>query len=130
MAAALSPAYARLDAELDAAKSLRTSHQLTTALEALQRLEATYARSGRLQQELAHVHRALGQNAAALAAYRRAVTYNDALTESWTALESLCRSVGELSEAQHAAQCRDRLTHLPPPVAQASSTRASSAPPK
>jgi tetratricopeptide (TPR) repeat protein len=121
MAAALSPAYARLDAELDAAKSLRTSHQLTTALEALQRLEVTYARSGRLQQELAHVHRALGQNAAALAAYRRAVTYNDALAESWTALESLCRFVGELSEAQHAAQCRDRLTQLPPPVAQASS---------
>jgi len=121
MAAALSPPYARLDAELDAAKSLRTRNQPTAALQILQRLEATHAQSGRFQQELAHVHRALGQNAAALAAYRRAVSCNDALAESWTALEALCRCAGEISEAQHAAHCLERLARLPPAVAIASS---------
>jgi tetratricopeptide (TPR) repeat protein len=121
MTAALSPAYARLDAELAAAKSLRTGNQLAAALLALQRLEAAYAHSGRLQQELAHVYRALGQDAAALAAYRRAVSCNDTLAESWTALEALCRSAGELSEAQLAARCLEHLAGLPPPVVMASS---------
>jgi tetratricopeptide (TPR) repeat protein len=121
MAAALSPVYARLDTELDAVKSLRTSHQFSAALQVLRRLEPAYARSGRLQQELAHVHRAIGQDAAALAAYRQAVAWNDALAESWTALEALCRSRGELSEAQQAARCIDRLAQLPPAVVMASS---------
>jgi tetratricopeptide (TPR) repeat protein len=121
MTAALSPAYARLEAELDAAKSLRTSNQLTAALLALQRLEATYSRSGRLQEELGHLYRALGQDAAALAAYRRAVSYNDTLVESWGALEALCRSAGEISEAQRAAHCLDYMAGLPPAVVTASS---------
>ena len=81
MAAALSPAYARLDAQLAAIKSLRATRQLDAASQALQSLVAAYPRSGRVQEELAHVHRALGQPAAALSAYRRAVASNDALLE-------------------------------------------------
>jgi len=121
MTVALSPAYARLDAELAAAKALRTGNQSAAALQALQRLEAQYTHSGRLQQELAHVYRALGQDAAALATYRRAVSYNDTLAESWTALGALCRSRGELSEAQLAARCLEHLAGLPPAVVVASS---------
>jgi tetratricopeptide (TPR) repeat protein len=120
MEAVISPAYARLDSELQAARSLRTGNQLTAALTALQRLEPAYPRSGRLQQELAHVHRALGHEAEALAAYRRAVASNDALPESWTALETLSRARGELSEAEEAARCIAHLAQLPPPVAMAS----------
>ena len=119
MAVALSPAYAHLDAELRTAQSLRTANPLH-ALVALQRLESAYPQSGRLQQELAHVHRSLGNEPEALGAYRRAVSSNDALAESWTALETLCRARGELAEAQEAARCADRLAQLPPPVAMAS----------
>jgi tetratricopeptide (TPR) repeat protein len=120
MAVALSPAYAHLDAELRTAQFLRTAKSLTAALVALQRLESAYPQSGRLQQELAHVHRALGHEIEALVAYRRAVGSNDALAESWTALETLCRARGELPEAQEAARCAGRLAQLPPPVAMAS----------
>jgi tetratricopeptide (TPR) repeat protein len=121
MAVALSPAYANLDSELQAAQSLRVADQLAAALATLQRLESVYPESGRLQQELAHVHRSLRNEAEALGAYRRAVGYNDALAESWTALETLCRARGELAEAQEAARCAGRLAQLPPPVALASS---------
>ena len=121
MAVALSPAYARLDAELRTAQSLRTANSLTAALVALQRLESAYPQSGRLQQELAHVHRALENESEALSAYRRAVGSNDALAESWAALDALCRARGELAEAEEAARCATRLAQLPPPVALASS---------
>ncbi len=121
MAAAFSPAYAHLDAELAAIRALRTNHPPDAALQALRPLESTYARSGRLQQELAHVYRSLGQADSALVAYRLAVTCNDALVESWTALEALCRSRGELAEAQRAALCAERLEQLPPDVVKASS---------
>jgi tetratricopeptide (TPR) repeat protein len=121
MPAAFAPAYAHLDAELEAIRALRTNHPPDSALQALRRLESTYARSGRLQQELAHIYRSLGQEDSALAAYRRAVTCNDALAESWTALEALCRSRGELTEAQQAAHCAERLAQLPPAVVKASS---------
>jgi len=120
MAVALSPAYAHLDSELQTAKSLRTADPLR-ALAALQRLESAHPRSGRLQQELAHVHRSLGNEAEALGAYRRAVGSNDALAESWIALDTLCRARGEFAAAQEAASCAARLAQLPPPVALASS---------
>ena len=120
MAVALSPAYAHLDSELRSAQPLRTANPLA-ALVTLQRLESAYPQSGRLQQELAHVQRSLGNDPEALAAYRRALGSNDALAESWAALEALCRARGELAEAQEAARCASRLAQLPPPVAMASS---------
>ena len=120
MAVALSPAYAHLDSELRTAQSLRTANPVA-ALVTLQRLESAYPQSGRLQQELAHVQRSLGNELEALGAYRRAVGSNDALAESWVALDTLCRARGELAEAQEAARCAARLAQLPPPVALASS---------
>ena len=120
MAVALSPAYAYLDSELRTAQSLRTANPLTAVLVALQRLETTYPQSGRLQQELARVHRSLGNEAEALGAYRRAVGLNDALAESWHALEALCRARGAEAEAQEAARCAGRLAQLPPAVSMAS----------
>ncbi len=121
MAAVYSPAYTRLGTELHLARVLRTHDQLAAALMRLQRLEPDYPRSGRLLQELAHVQRALGHDDSALSTYRRAVACNDALAESWVALETLCRAAGEVSEAEEAARCAARLANLPPAVVTASS---------
>jgi len=121
VASLFSPDYSHLDAELATAEALRTRGELAAALGMLQRLEPRYVRSGRLPQELAQVHEALGDPNSALSAYRRAVARNDALAISWTALERLCRARGELAEAEAAARCARRLSQLPPPVALASS---------
>src|SRR6185437_6739130 len=83
--------------------------------------EPRYPASGRLQQELARAHEALGDQRSALSAYRRAVQRNDALADSWTALARLARASGALPEAEAAARCALRLSQLPPPVAMASS---------
>lgn len=121
MDAAFSPAYAQLDVQLGQVRSLLSGSQPAAALAALQQLGPAHPHSGRLQQEMAHVLRALGSQAAALAAYRRAVEYNDALAESWTAIENLCRAAGGIAEANAAARCVARLAQLPQPVLMASS---------
>ena len=120
MASPLSPNYSLLDAELRKAEALRAGSELAAALALLQRLEPRYPRSGRLQQELALLHEALGDPASALSAYRRAVERNDALAHSWTALARLCHARGDLRGAQEAARCARRLSQLPPQVALAS----------
>jgi tetratricopeptide (TPR) repeat protein len=120
MAGTVSLDYSRLDAELRAAQSLHASGQLAAALAALERLESAHPRSGRVQQELAHVLLALGQQASALGAYRRAAEHNDALGESWSAIASLCRAQGEHAAADQAARCAANLVQLPPAVVMAS----------
>jgi tetratricopeptide (TPR) repeat protein len=87
----------------------------------LEQLERRHPQSGRLQQEIALAHEALGNQAAALSAYRRAVQRNDALADSWAALAALCRRRGELAEAEEAARCARRLAELAPPVVIAAS---------
>lgn len=87
----------------------------------LQRLEPHHPRSGRLQEEIAHVHEALGDERSALSAYRRAVERNDALADSWTALARLAGASGAPGEADAAARCARRLSQLPPQVVMAAS---------
>jgi tetratricopeptide (TPR) repeat protein len=114
------PSYLQLDAELAAIRSLQASNQLSAALAALERLEPRYPESGRLRQAMGQVQLAIGNRAAAISAYRRAVHANDALAESWSALQMLYRHNGQHHEADEAARCIARLGQLPGELAQAS----------
>jgi tetratricopeptide (TPR) repeat protein len=114
------PSYFQLDAELVAIRSLQASNQLSAALAALERLEPRYPESGRLRQAMGQVQLAIGNRAAAISAYRRAVHANDALAESWSALQMLYRHNGQHHEADEAARCIARLGQLPGELAQAS----------
>jgi len=121
MTAAVAPlSHSSLDAELRAVRSLRANNELAAALAALERLAPLYPESGQLHQELGHVYLALGDRAAALSAYRCAVHFNDALSQSWAALENLCRLSGQRDEADEAARCVARLDRLPQQLAKAS----------
>jgi tetratricopeptide (TPR) repeat protein len=120
-AAGIPSSYFRLESELLTLRSLLPGGAAPAAVfAALADLEAKYPASGRLQQEKAHALLASGDRAAAIEAYRRAVDRNDALAESWSALEKLCRSAGRHSEATQAAHCSARLRQLPQQVARAS----------
>ena len=116
----LSVSYSALRAQLEANGRLAAAGELSRALAALKPLESSFPRSGSVQQQLGEVHRLLGDCAAAISAFRRAVQLNDALADSWSALETLCRSSGLDDEAADAARCAARLASLPAPLAEGS----------
>ncbi|HWX26764.1 MAG TPA: sulfotransferase [Steroidobacteraceae bacterium] len=91
------------------------------ALATLARLEALHPQYGRLFQERGHCYRVLGDQAAAIEAYQRAVALNEALPASWKALYELLRSAGRQTEADHAKLLVDHLAGLPAPIVSASS---------
>ena len=90
------------------------------ALRVLERLEGLHPQFARLFQERGHCYRALGDTAAAISAYRRAVALNEALPASWRALEALLRAGGRESEAEHARALAEYLAGLPPAIVSAS----------
>jgi tetratricopeptide (TPR) repeat protein len=111
----------QLESELLALRSPQPGDAAPAAVfAALEELEARYPASGLVQQQKAHALLAAGDRGAAIETYFRAVARNDALGESWSALETLCRLTGRHSEAAEAARCSARLRQLPQQVARAS----------
>ena len=106
------------------AVSQRCLGRIADALRTLVRFEELHPDYGRLFQERGHCYRAVGETAAAIEAYQRAVTLNAALPASWKALQDLCRSAGRSAEAESAAHELAQLAKLPPPVVSASSMLA------
>jgi tetratricopeptide (TPR) repeat protein len=106
---------------LQHARALRERGENARALECLDRLAAIRPTSGLIFQERGACHRALGNSAAALLAYERAVALNDALPASWQALAELSRAAGRAPLAANAELCLARLRSLPPMLADASS---------
>jgi tetratricopeptide (TPR) repeat protein len=103
------------------AVSQRYLRRIPEALEALARLEAIHPDYSRLFQERGHCLRALGDAAAAIAAFLRAVNINPALTASWNALQQLYVAVGDGANAQTAASQVAKLASLPAPIVLATS---------
>jgi len=95
--------------------------RLDAALETLAALEREHPRFARLFQERGHCYRALGHRAEALAAFRRALSLNEALPASWQALAQLLDRPGEQAEGRHAQLLADYLRRLAPAVVSASS---------
>ncbi len=91
------------------------------ALTTLERLETVHPGYSRLFQERGHCHVALGEPAAALTAYLRAVNLNAALPASWQALTILFRAAGRTQDAETAARHVAKLRSLPAAVVTASS---------
>jgi tetratricopeptide (TPR) repeat protein len=102
------------------AVSERYLGRLSEALETLQRFERLHPDFGRLFQERGHCYLALGNPAAALESFRRAVSLNPALIASWKALAALCRAAGLAPECASAAQQATQLEQLPATVLSAS----------
>ena len=101
--------------------SRRYLGQTAEALTTLARLESVHPGYSRLFQERGHCHVALGDPAAALAAYLRAVNLNAALPASWQALTILFRAAGRTQDAEIAARHVAKLRSLPSAVVTASS---------
>ena len=99
----------------------RYLNRATDALATLAELEREHPRFARLFQERGHCHRARGERAAALEAYRRAVALNEALPASWEALAQLLDRPAERAEADHARLLAGYLRKLAPAVVSASS---------
>jgi tetratricopeptide (TPR) repeat protein len=95
--------------------------RIPEALRTLERLEALHPQYARLFQERGHCYRSLGNTAAAIAAYQRAVALNEALPASWKALQELLRAAGRNAEAEHARALAEYLGRLPPAIISASS---------
>jgi len=95
--------------------------RIPEALRTLERLEALHPQYARLFQERGHCYRSLGDSAAAIAAYQRAVALNEALPASWKALQELLRAAGRNTEAEHAGALAEYLARLPPAIISASS---------
>jgi tetratricopeptide (TPR) repeat protein len=101
------------------AVSQRYLGRIADALATLARFEALHPDYGRLFQERGHCYRAVGQAAAAIEAYQRAVTLNPTLSASWKALTELGRSLGRNAEAEDAQVRAAKLATLPRPVVSA-----------
>jgi tetratricopeptide (TPR) repeat protein len=101
------------------AVSQRYLGRIADALATLARFEALHPDYGRLFQERGHCYRAVGEAAAAIEAYQRAVALNPTLSASWKALTDLCRSLGRNAEADDAAARAAKLATLPPAVVSA-----------
>ena len=83
------------------------------ALAALDELAERAPAFARGWQERGHLLRAMQQPAPALAAYRRAVTHNDALPASWQALAELAQGAGNADLRRRALARVDFLGSLP-----------------
>ncbi|MDB6089083.1 MAG: sulfotransferase, partial [Gammaproteobacteria bacterium] len=103
------------------AVSQRYLGRIPEALATLARFERLHPDYGRLFQERGHCFRALGDAAAAITAYERAVALNAALPASWRALAGLCRSTGRTEEADSAERFAKHMAGLPVAVVTATS---------
>ena len=83
------------------------------ALAALDELAERAPNYARGWQERGHLLRAMGQAAPALAAYRRAVTHNDALPACWQALADLAQEAGDADLRRRALARVEYLRGLP-----------------
>ena len=106
------------------AVSERYLGRVADALTTLARFETLHPEYGRLFQERGHCYRAVGEPAAAIEAYLRAVNLNHTLKASWNALQDLYRSLGRVSEAEMAAAHGAKLASLPPPIVSATNLLA------
>jgi tetratricopeptide (TPR) repeat protein len=103
------------------AVSQRYLRRIPEALDTLARFEAIHPDYSRLFQERGHCHRTLGDAAAAIAAYLRAVNINPALPASWSALQQIYQALGDSINAHTAASHVAKLASLPVAVVTASS---------
>jgi tetratricopeptide (TPR) repeat protein len=103
------------------AVSQRYLRRIPEALDTLARFEAIHPDYSRLFQERGHCHRTLGDAAAAITAYLRAVNINPALPASWSALQQIYQALGDASNAHTAASHVAKLASLPVAVVTASS---------
>ncbi|MBT6209683.1 MAG: tetratricopeptide repeat protein [Woeseia sp.] len=88
--------------------------QSNNALKTLQRLKVVQPAYGRAYQEEGHVHIALGDSAAALQAYRHAVSLNNSLLASWQAIAGLLTDQNDSELKTEAARQVEKLSALPP----------------
>jgi len=98
------------------AVSQRYLGRVTDALRTLERFETLHTDFGRLYQERGHCYRAVGETAAAITAYARAVELNHALLASWQALVELYGMAGQLDASAAAGTQAQALAKLPPAV--------------
>jgi Flp pilus assembly protein TadD len=97
----------------------RCLKQVIAALATLEKIERDYPPLGRLYQERGYCYLSLRDAPRAMSAFEQAVSVNPALKESLSALESLHRISGNLSEAASAAKQRAALEELPPEMLRA-----------
>ena len=112
------------DALLQEARDLRIRQRIPEALATLARLEALHPGFSRLYQERGHCHVLLGNAPTAIKALHEAVRLNPTLPVSWDMLEQLYRMVGEIAQAETAAQHLATLRQLPSEVVVANSLYA------
>jgi tetratricopeptide (TPR) repeat protein len=98
------------------AVSQRYLGRIADALTTLARFETLHSDYGRLFQERGHCYRAVGEPAAAIEAYLRAVNLNHTLAGSWNALKELYGALGQATQAEMAAAHVEKLASLPPAV--------------
>ena len=96
------------------AVSLRYAGKFEGARATLNKLQQLRPAYGRAWQEQGHLETALGNTAAAKAAYKRAVDCNDSLIASWRALETIAVDEEDRELFTEAAEQRQRLAALPP----------------
>jgi tetratricopeptide (TPR) repeat protein len=96
------------------AVSLRYAGKFEGAHATLSKLQQLRPAYGRAWQEQGHLETALGNTAAAKAAYKRAVACNDSLIASWRALETIAVDEADRELFTEAAEQRQRLAALPP----------------
>lgn len=94
--------------------------RIRDALHLLERLETVHPAFGRLFEERGHCWRALGDEAGALQAYRRAVALDPLLLGSWRELATCHAARGETGEAAVAADRARAIELLPAALRQAS----------
>jgi tetratricopeptide (TPR) repeat protein len=101
------------------AVSQRYLGRIADALVTSAQFEALHPDYGRLFQERGHCLRAVGESAAAIAAYQQAVALNQTLSASWHALKDLYGAQGDAKQAKLAAANAAKLASLPPAVVSA-----------
>ncbi len=106
------------------AVSQRYLGRIADALATSAQFEAVHPDYGRLFQERGHCLRAVGEVAAAIAAYQQAVALNQTLSASWTALKDLYSARGDSKQAALAAANAVKLAQLPPPIVKATNILA------
>jgi tetratricopeptide (TPR) repeat protein len=95
--------------------------RIPDALRTLVRLQQAHPDYGRLFQERGHCLKAVGETAAAIEAYQRAVTLNSGLPASWRSLADLCRSAGRTEAAAAADRLARQIASLPVAIVTATS---------
>jgi tetratricopeptide (TPR) repeat protein len=101
------------------AVSQRYLGRIADALATSTDFEAVHPDYGRLFQERGHCLRTVGEAAAAIAAYQRAVTLNQTLAASWIALKELYGRLGDTAQEALAEANALNLKNLPPAVVNA-----------